>query len=645
MSILRNFQKYAAALMLTVAVAAPVAAIDLPVTTVNGKDYYYYDVQPGETLFSLSQRLGIPREEIVNYNPGVEGGLKAYARLYFPIESGVTSISAGDHVTTSHEVTKGETLYGISKKYGITVDNLIAMNPEARDGINPGDILVIRQEEVPVDKANNSGSKNGGTHVIAPGETLYRIAVNNGYTVEQLLAANPEIDANNYTEGTVIRFPGGANEEIAQVDVDLKPVAEEKAAKPEVAPKAPEAKAENKTTKTENKTVSAGNTNTAENTTPSTVSDNSEIDPAATDEARDPQAPFTIAVMLPFNLNEENPGKEAENFTEFYRGFLLGAQSMSKSGHKVNIVTYDTKGDAETVKEIMSKPEIKDIDVFVAPPSSAELDCLIENVDSDRQFIFNNFAVRNNSYLTNQNLLQANIPHTSMYQKAIDAFMSEMGGRIPVFVQRKGAQADKEEFTAMLKSQLSDKGIEFKEIIFDHSLTDDDFAEYDKQKSYVVVPLSSSANEFNKIVPAVKRFKESVIPAVGVTIFGYPEWLTFRGDRLDNLGALNATIYSRFYLDNSYYPARKVAENYRQAYGRDMNSAVPSQAFMGYDVATFLIKSLRANNGDFHSNIIPFDGLQSDFNFSDSDCEGLVNTAVELIKFRDGGFTEHSLIK
>ena len=72
-----------------------------------------------------------------------------------------------------------------------------------------------------------------------------------------------------------------------------------------------------------------------------------------------------------------------------------------------------------------------------------------------------------------------------------------------------------------------------------------------------------------------------------------------------------------------------------------MNSAVPSQAIMGYDVANFIIKSMRANNGDFHSEVAPVEGLQTDFIFSDSNCEGLVNTSVELIKFKDGGFTEH----
>ncbi|MDE6317250.1 MAG: hypothetical protein K2L73_02485, partial [Muribaculaceae bacterium] len=257
---------------------------------------------------------------------------------------------------------------------------------------------------------------------------------------------------------------------------------------------------------------------------------------------------------------------------------------------------------------------------------------------------FNNFAVRSDSYQESPNVLQANIPHTMMYGKAIDVFLKEMNGRTPIFIQRIGATADKEEFTSMLKSQLSDRGIEYKEITYDNTLKADDFEEFDTSGSYVIVPVSASANEFNRIVPQAKKFKDSLSSPDALALFGYPEWLTFRGERKDNLGALNATIYSRFYYDDTYYPARRVVEDYTNTYGRAMNSAVPSQALMGYDVGSYIIKSLRMNNGDYHIEKMPYDGLQSDFIFSDSDCEGLVNTAVEVIKFRDGGFTEHRRI-
>lgn len=612
---------------LTFAAVIPATALDLPVTTVNGKDYYYYDVQPKETLFSLSQRLGISREEIISYNPGADGGLKAYTRLYFPIESGLSSISDGDHITSVHEVKKGETLYGVSKKYGISVDRLIALNPSARDGIKSGDRLVIMQEESIVPQ-QPSAPHSASTHTIAKGETLYRIAVDNGITVEQLLYANPTLDTYNYSEGTVINIPGSdapvANSANASL-ADLRDNAVEIAA-------------DELDNRYRSEKVSAEDAN---DTPEQSVSETSTPSTPVADIASDNTSPLNIAVMLPFNLNQEKTGKDAENFTEFYRGFLLAAQNLSSTGRPVNIRAYDTQGGLDTVKELMARNEMADVDLFVAPPAAAELDYIISQSDSDRQFVFNTFAVRSNAYETNPNVLQANIPHIKMYQRAIDAFISEMDGRTPIFIQRIGATADKEEFTSMLKSQLSDKGIAFSEITYETSLKDEDFAGFDTSGSYVIVPLSSSATEFNKIAPAARRFKDSLKSDTALALFGYPEWLTFRGDRKDALGALNATIYSRFYYDETYYPARRVADAYRQVYGRDMNSAVPSQALLGYDVASFIIKSMRGNNGDFHIGITPYEGMQTDFIFSDSDCDGLVNTSVELIKFKDGGFTEH----
>lgn len=651
MTLIHFIKRGLASALLSLAATISVSALDLPVTTVNGTDYYYYDVQPKETLFSLAQRLGVTREEIIRYNPGADGGLKAYTRLYFPVESGLSTISERSHLSTTHEVAKGETLYGISKKYGISIDRLIELNPSARDGVKSGDRLTIVPEENNATQVESIRS-NGGTHTIAQGETLYRIAVNNGITVEQLLAANPGLDAYSYSEGTTLNIPSGGGhatrtpEQITEVDVDLRPVsdnrqtADNRAAADiaDLRANAVEISADNldSLTKADEVTVEAPAGN---DTKEDTTSDNFSINVAAVE--RDENSPFNIAVMLPFNLDEETPGKDAENFTEFYRGFLLAAQNLSNSGRPVNIQAYDTRGNLDTVKELMGREEMAGMDMFVAPASAAELDYIISQTDSDRQFVFNTFAVRSDSYKTNPNVLQANIPHTAMYQRAIDAFMQEMAGRTPIFIQRIGATADKEEFTSMLKSQLADKGIAFNEITYDHSLSSEDFEDLDTSGSYVIVPLSSSATEFNKIAPEAKRFKSTLSSENGLALFGYPEWLTFRGERKDNLGALNATIYSRFYYDDTYYPARRVVETYREAYGREMNSAVPSQALMGYDVASFIIKSMRKNNGDFHLGITPYEGLQSDFIFSDSDCDGLVNTSVELIKFRDGGFTEH----
>lgn len=652
MTVLHSIRRGIASAFVILAASLSAFAIDLPVTTVNGKDYYYYDVQPNETLFSLSQRLGMTREEIISYNPGVDAGLKAYTRLYFPVESGHSTISAGDYITATHEVKKGETLYGISKKYGISIDRLIALNPSARDGIKSGDVLTIfPQDDTAASPATPEATGQGGTHVIAKGETLYRIAVNNGITVEQLLAANPSLDAGNYTEGTVLNIPA-ARSTVDTVDVNLRPVDNQAAETPHSGTGISDLRSNAEEVSVDD-LAKATNPSARQPFEPDTECDdavpmtaitpatNSNVDNTTNDDDADNAAPYNIAILLPFKLDSEKIEKDAENFTEFYRGFLIAANDLSKSGRHVNIHAYDTRGDIETVKELMARDEMSAMDMFIAPPSSAELNYVVSQVDSLRQYVFNTFAVRNNSYVTHANIIQANIPHSLMYQRAIDAFMAEMDGRTPIFIQRIGATADKEEFTSILKSKLTDKGVEFKEIIYSHSLKDEDFEAFDTTGRYVIIPLSSSANEFNKIAPQALRFKGTLGGDDDLAIFGYPEWLTFRGQRKENLFELNATIYSRFYYDDTSYPARRAVEAYREAYGHDISSAVPSQALMGYDVASFIIKSMRKNGGDFHSDITPCDGLQSDFIFSDADSQGLVNTSVELIKFIKGGSLEH----
>lgn len=60
---------------------------DLPVKEIKGRSYYYYEVKPKETEYSLCRRFSITREELLKYNPSQRDGLKAYATLYFPVDA------------------------------------------------------------------------------------------------------------------------------------------------------------------------------------------------------------------------------------------------------------------------------------------------------------------------------------------------------------------------------------------------------------------------------------------------------------------------------------------------------------------------------------------------------------------------------
>ena len=146
------------------------AALDLPVKTVNGRQYYYYVVKKGDTLYSLATRFDVTRNDIISNNPGAADMVKPGQTLYFPVDKFgdgtpvVDTVEPGDEPVTAqsdviiHQVKKGETLYGISRKYDVDVDAIIAMNPSARMGVKAGSTLRIPTDSAPVEEIAESVS-------------------------------------------------------------------------------------------------------------------------------------------------------------------------------------------------------------------------------------------------------------------------------------------------------------------------------------------------------------------------------------------------------------------------------------------------------------------------------------------------------
>ena len=82
-----NYHRLRNRIVLTVAImggALGAVALDLPTRTVNGSVCYYYEVQPKETVYNLTRRFGLTKAQIIQYNPTVADGLRAGQTLYFP---------------------------------------------------------------------------------------------------------------------------------------------------------------------------------------------------------------------------------------------------------------------------------------------------------------------------------------------------------------------------------------------------------------------------------------------------------------------------------------------------------------------------------------------------------------------------------
>ena len=86
-------------------------------------------------------------------------------------------------------VRTGDTLYSLAQTYGLTVADLLAANPQIA---NPNRIEIGDEIRIP-GSGGADGMGGGSTYVVQPGDTLFRIALNHGTTVQAMMDANPVV--------------------------------------------------------------------------------------------------------------------------------------------------------------------------------------------------------------------------------------------------------------------------------------------------------------------------------------------------------------------------------------------------------------------------------------------------------------------
>ena len=103
----------------------------------NGCKYVSHEVLKGQTLYGLSKQYKLSIERLIEDNPGTENGIQIGQRL---------KIYAGKAVTEQvHVVQQGESLYKISKMYGVSIQNLLDWNPGLTERLDIGQKIKIRR--------------------------------------------------------------------------------------------------------------------------------------------------------------------------------------------------------------------------------------------------------------------------------------------------------------------------------------------------------------------------------------------------------------------------------------------------------------------------------------------------------------------
>ena len=106
-----------------------------------------------------------------------------------------------------HKVSKGETLFSVSRKYNVPVGQLRRDNPALlkRDNLLAGETLRIRDLKTQTGSADHSKSRYIVRYRLRTGDRLNDVAKKYNLSTEELLAENPHIsDKNNVPFGTVV---------------------------------------------------------------------------------------------------------------------------------------------------------------------------------------------------------------------------------------------------------------------------------------------------------------------------------------------------------------------------------------------------------------------------------------------------------
>jgi len=171
--------------------AAPVDSLRLE--TINGKQFIIHQVDPKETLYSISRKYGVAVALIREENPTVDAGLAIGQIVKVPYTP--RTKPKIDNATITHKVSAKETLYSISKLYDVSVDDLKVWNNLKDNSLSVGQDLIIRKKGKPEMAKVPDVKTVRGVHMVTENETLFSISKMYGASIQQLK------EWNNLTSG------------------------------------------------------------------------------------------------------------------------------------------------------------------------------------------------------------------------------------------------------------------------------------------------------------------------------------------------------------------------------------------------------------------------------------------------------------
>ena len=168
-------------------VRALIEYLDLTYVPVEGSNYY--TVKRGDSLWNIAKKYGITVDELKQANGLTSSLLSLGQVLKIPV------IEEEETSENTYTVKKGDSLYSIAQAYNTTVNELMNLNNLGTTTLSIGQVLQI------------PGTTSTTTYTVKRGDSLYSIAQAYNTTVNKLMSLN-NLGTTTLSIGQVLKIPG-----------------------------------------------------------------------------------------------------------------------------------------------------------------------------------------------------------------------------------------------------------------------------------------------------------------------------------------------------------------------------------------------------------------------------------------------------
>jgi LysM repeat protein len=603
---------------------------------ISGVAYFIHQVKKGETTYSISRAYGITVADLDKENPPAVYGINEGQTLRIPVKmvtdpkttEPVPVIREHDEARFIYHIMKpGETIYAISKLYGVSEAEVMQSNP----GIDITKLSVGTEIAVPKrafistqQKFNEQESKYI-YHKVEMGETLSSIARQYGLSVRQIRKENRDLRFPQV--GDYVRIPGVKKADIQEPE-PLKP-----------------------------------------DTLPALAV---EI-PASTERigftpVKDLRGSLDVAVLLPFYLSQNSVRSDIDSskivkgkriytvnkvgddwiypgsidFLEMYEGILLASDTLRALGLNINMHTYDIKDDTIEITGLINSGKLANMDLIIGPVYSHNLSIVSEYARTLGIPVVSPVPLVNNSVLTNNPTLFMASSSLEIAQKALAKKIGEYYDNNIVFIHADtlGIDEDVKRFKDLIFAELNYKlpfeEIKFKEFKFySRSMFNNDSINrlsqaLSEQSKNVIIIASEDPPVISEVIDNVSGLSRRF----NLKLLGYPVIRDL--DRLDQkeLFDMDMIVYSPYWIDYSKMNVRQFNTNFRRKF--HTQPLEKSYAWQGFDIAFYFMSGLSMNGKKFisHPEIHYPDLLQSDYDFKrKNSADGFENQKLFMVRY------------